>query len=56
MAKVHEEVIVIKLSKLLKDRETVPNGSLVDAGLIENLEAVVQELVEAGVTVEAEKA
>lgn len=55
MAKVHEEVIIIKLSKLLKERE-IPGGTLADEGLLDNLEAVVQELVEPGVTVEAEKA
>ena len=49
MAKLHEEVIVIKVSKLLKDTEqTAP----ILSGEIASLEAVVQELAGANTLVE----
>ena len=55
MAKIHEEILVIKLSKLVKDSgENVPviaNKDLEDA-----LTAVAQELVGVGVIVEIEQA
>ena len=44
MAKLHEEVIVVKVSKLLKD-DTVTS-----------IEAVIQELAGAGALVEVQKA
>ena len=55
MASIHEEVIVIKLSKLVKsaDENTAP---ISDAGLVSNLETIVQELVGTGVIVEVEQA
>ena len=43
MAKMHEEIIVIKVSKLVRDTEEVSN--IADAETVANLEAVVQELV-----------
>jgi len=51
MAKIHEELIVIKLSRLTKDSEetVVPT---VDANIVANLEVLVQELVGNGVVVE----
>jgi hypothetical protein len=50
MAKLHEEIIVVKLSKLLKDSEdTTP---IMEADVVTNLEVVIQELAGAGVLVE----
>lgn len=54
MAKIHEEIVVIKLSKLVKDTENV--ASLVDGETIASLEQVTQELVGSGVIVEVERA
>ena len=51
MAKIHEEIVVIKLSKLVKDSELTSQGELAGE-LISNLEAVVQELVGSDVIVE----
>lgn len=54
MAKIYEEAIVIKLSKLVKDNgsiEVIANDEVVQA-----LEAVAQELVGTGIIVEVEKA
>lgn len=50
MAKIVEEIIIIKLSKLVKDKNAGEN--LVDAKTINNIEQVVQELVGDGVVVE----
>jgi hypothetical protein len=54
MAKVHEEVIVVKLSKLLKNDQDATSIFTEDA--MYSLEQVVQELVGAPVIVEVEKA
>lgn len=54
MAKVHEEVIVVKLSKLLKNDQDTTSIFTEDA--MYSLEQVVQELVGAPVIVEVEKA
>lgn len=55
MAKIHEEVVVIKLSKLVRERDTeeqfIANNELCDA-----LQTVSQELAGAGVVVEVERA
>lgn len=53
MAKIHEELIVIKLSKLHKDSESI--GTIAGEETTANLEAVVQELVGADVIVEVIK-
>lgn len=50
MAKLHEEIIVIKVSKLVKDSEEA--NKIADEETVTGLEAVVQELVGAGVLVE----
>lgn len=42
MAKIHEEVLVIKVSQLLKDNDD--SVEIVDADLAENLETVIKEL------------
>jgi len=54
MAKIHEEIVVIKLSKLIKDTENV--GTLADNDTVASLEQVAQELVGSGVIVEVERA
>jgi hypothetical protein len=50
MAKLQEDVLTIKLSKLIKDSDTVDTN--LSPELIQSLEAVVQELAGAGVLVE----
>ena len=50
MAKIHEEIIVIKVSKLLKDNEE--SGSIMGADNVASLEAVIQELSGSNVLVE----
>jgi hypothetical protein len=54
MAKIHEEIIVIKLSKLVK--ETDKPESAITEDLITGLSAVVEELVGSGIVVEIEQA
>lgn len=51
MAKLHEEVIVVKVSKLLRD-DADPSALILNAGTLDSLEAVVQELAGAGTLVE----
>jgi len=54
MAKIHEEVIVIKLSKLVKDTD---NSDIITTDdIISSLASVAEELAGAGVVVEAERA
>lgn len=55
MAKIHEEVVVIKLSKLIKDNDIGPTD-IATADLISALQSVAEELAGAGVVVEAERA
>jgi len=53
MAKIHEEIIVIKLSKLVKDSDnTTP---LASDDIIAGLEQVTQELIGDTVIVEVER-
>jgi len=54
MAKIHEEVIVIKLSTLVKDTAKPPE--LATALVLESLSSVAEELAGAGIVVEVEKA
>ena len=54
MAKLHEEVVVIKVSKLIKDDATAP--VLLTNPTIESLEAVVQELAGANTLLEIQVA
>ena len=51
MAKIQEELIVIKLSKLHKDSQTA-TSELANSDVVAGLEAVVQELVSSDVIVE----
>ena len=54
MAKIHEEIVVIKLSKLVKDDDN--NTVLAVDDVVLALQSVAEELVGAGVVVEADKA
>ena len=56
MARIHEEVIVIKLSKLVKEGADVKSGALASEETVAALEQVTQELVGDGVVVEAQLA
>jgi hypothetical protein len=55
MAKLHEEVIVLKISKLLKDSEEAPQ-MLADNEILTSLEQVTAELLGSGVMIEFERA
>ena len=55
MAKLHEEIVVIKVSKLIKDSDTI-NPILLTNPTLESLEAVVQELVGGNALVEIQVA
>lgn len=54
MAKIHEEVVIIKFSKLVKGDQEV--GTVASADIVAALEQVAQELVGDGTVVEVEKA
>ena len=54
MAKLHEEVLVIKVSKLLKD--TDPATEIISNNVLHSLEEVVAELAGGGTLVEIERA
>lgn len=54
MAKIHEEVVVITVSKLIKDNESVT--TFITEEIKTALEQVTQELLGDGVVVEASKA
>lgn len=55
MAKIHEEVVVIKLSKLIKDRDE--NAELVATNdICDALQSVAEELLGSGVVVEVVRA
>lgn len=54
MAKIHEEVLVIKLSKLVKNNQE--ENSMVSEEVLSALEQVAQELVGNDIVVEVEKA
>ena len=53
MAKLQEEVLVIKVSRLVRDTETEPQGAmLLNAQTLDSLEQVIQELAGANTLVE----
>ena len=54
MAKIHEEVVVIKVSKLVKDSDAASEIATDD--VVAALQSVAEELAGAGVVVEAERA
>ena len=56
MAKIHEEIVVIKLSKLVKEKDTDGQVLLATNDLCDALQSVVEEIMGAGVVVEAERA
>lgn len=51
MAKIHEEIIAVKLSKLIKD-DTSDDNRIADKDFIPNLEAIIQEMVGSSIVVE----
>jgi hypothetical protein len=53
MAKVYEEILIVKLSKLVK--ETADVDSIVSQETLEQLTSVVEELAGPGIVVEIEK-
>ena len=55
MAKIHEEVVVIKLAKLIREKDTAEQYLATD-DLCEALQSVAEELAGAGVVVEVERA
>jgi hypothetical protein len=54
MAKIHEEVVVIKLAKLVKDNDS--NTVLAVDDVVLALQSVAEELLGSGVVVEVERA
>ena len=54
MAKIHEEIVVIKLSKLV--RESDAGTEIATDDIVSALQSVAEELAGAGVVVEAERA
>jgi hypothetical protein len=54
MAIVHEEVVIIKVSKLVKDKSDAP--TLITTDIVSALEQVAQELVGDSAIVEVEEA
>ena len=50
MAKIIEQMVVIKLSKLVKDQDK--SVDLIDADTVQSLEEVVQSLIATGTVVE----
>ena len=54
MAKIHEELVVIKLSKLIRDSDE--GTEIATADLVSALQSVAEELAGAGVVVEADRA
>jgi len=55
MAKLHEEVVVLKISKLLKDKDE-DVGQLANSDALDALEQVSTELFGPGVMIEIERA
>lgn len=55
MAKIVEEIIVVKFSKIVKDNQTNPTD-IVNSEVISALEQVAQELAGESIVVEVEKA
>jgi len=54
MAKIYEEVVVIKLSKLVKDDASI--APIANDDIVAALASVAEELAGAGIIVEVEKA
>lgn len=56
MAKIHEEIVLIKLSKLIKDDQQCNNGTVATDDIVAALQSVAQELVGDSALVEADRA
>ena len=56
MAKIHEEVIVITISKLVRDSDAADAPDLANSDIISALASVAEELLGQGVVVEVNKA
>lgn len=56
MAKVHEEIIVITISKLVKDTDAADTPDLANSEIIAALGSVAEELFGNGVVVEVSRA
>jgi hypothetical protein len=54
MAKIHEEIVVIKLSKLVKDTDA--GTEIATDDIVSALQSVAEELAGTGVVVESERA
>jgi hypothetical protein len=54
MAKIHEEIVVIKLSKLVKDTDA--GTEIATDDIVSALQSVAEELAGTGVVVETERA
>ena len=54
MAKIHEEIIVIKLYKLTKETEVIGIGDIATPDVVQALTSVTEELVGDSVIVEVE--
>ena len=54
MAKIHEEIVVIKLSKLVRDSDA--GSEIATPDIVAALQSVAEELAGAGVVVEADRA
>ena len=54
MAKIHEEIVVIKLSKLVRDTDA--GVEIATDDIVAALQSVAEELTGAGIIVEAERA
>jgi hypothetical protein len=54
MAKIYEEIVVIKLSKLIKDSDA--STEIATPDIVAALQSVAEELAGAGVVVEADRA
>ena len=54
MAKIQEEIYVVKLSKLIRNKQE-DSATIANTNFNENLETIIQELVDESVVVEVEK-
>jgi hypothetical protein len=54
MAKIHEEIVVIKLSKLVRDTDA--GTEIATDDIVSALQSVAEELAGTGIVVEAERA
>lgn len=56
MAKIHEEILIIKVSSLIREDQDAAQGTLITSENIAALEQIVQELAPAGAVVEIDQA